>query len=153
MRHRGRVGNVMCARFVCHRCVGSHVLLTCRRLYFTVAVGGFAKVFFFSRGRREIRTCFSGSGSFALAFFCRCSWRTVLRIRLSRLSELAVSRRRRSLPLAVLVRLVTVGVLSSFIYNRPGQLRSVHSIVCRGKKKPTSRSARRLSLRGTFFAL
>ena len=114
----------MCARLLCQRCVGSHVLFTCRRLYFVVAVGGFANVFFLILGIRVIETCFSGSVCFSLAaclrlitasfFFCL----TFLDRRFVRWSDLAVSSRSLSFLEGVFVRLLTVGVLSSFIYNR-----------------------------------
>jgi hypothetical protein len=102
---------------VCQRCVGSHVLLTCRRLYFVVAVGTCARTFFLIFGIRDTSTVFSGSVSggflfFASFFFCR----TVLDRLFSALSDFAVSSRSRIFLDTPLVRFVTTGVLSSLIY-------------------------------------
>lgn len=64
----------------------------------------------------------------------------------------AVSIRNRSFREGVRDRLVTVGVLSSFIYSSPGQHPSVNGIL-RMNAGLTSRSALLRSLFGTFLAL
>ena len=75
-----------------------------------------------------METCFSGSVSFLLAlasFFFRL---TVFDLWFSVFSFLAVSSLSRSFRDGVLFRLLTVGVLSTFIYRRTGQL-SQHTCV------------------------
>lgn len=150
IRQSGRVGRVIWALLVCHRWVGSQVLATCLRLYLVVAVGGTASLFFLSLGTREVKTCFAGSGSLALALASLFFWRTVFRPIFNFLSALAVSSRSRSLAEGFLVAEVTVGVLSSFIYpswSVPSAAGSINS------EKRTSWAALGRRRLGTFLTL
>lgn len=150
MRHNGKVGGVRWARLVCHICVGSHVLLICRRLNFEVAWGALASVFFLTRGTRVIETCFSGSSSFKFSFASFFLCRAFLRFSLSFCNLFAVSRRRRNFEDNFRLLALPVGVLSSNIYSTWSAVSTRDTIQ---SLTHTSLAARFLNLFGIFLTL
>src|SRR5689334_4967426 len=113
--HRGSVELVIWARFECHRCVGSHVLCTCRLLYFEVALGRSARVFFLILGRRKVRIRFSALGSLSSFFSCLFISLPNFDFLFRSCISFAISNRSRNFREGVRLLAVTVGVLSSFI--------------------------------------